>query len=175
MGFGQGRTRDDGTFEISIQLPGRYRLLVSGPAMQQLYVASIRNSGGADVSNGIELFAGAPESVVITLRADAARITAERPKTETEGESCAQYQIALIPPGQSEPLRLVRTEPVDSEGRAVRFPLPPGEYRIFSFCSSDWAVLNDPDALERIAEKAEKIRVQPGEIRMVAVKEVALP
>jgi hypothetical protein len=175
MGFGQGRTRDDGAFEISLQLPGRYRLLVSGAAMQQLYVASIRTSGGADVSEAIDLSAGAPESVVITLRADAARIAAERQKAEKEGESCVQSQVALIPPGQNEPPRLVRTEPLDSEGRAVLFPLPPGEYRIICFCNSDWAALDDPETLAWIAEKAEKIRVQPGEHKNVTVKEVPLP
>ncbi len=175
MGMGQGRTRDDGAFEIRFHLPGRYRLLVSGEPMRQLYVASIRTSGGADASELIDLSAGAAESVVITLRADAARITAERPGADKEGESCAQFQIALTPSERSEPLRLVRTQPVDAEGRAVLFPLPPGEYRIFCFCSSGWDALNDPGALEWIFEKAEKIRLQQGEHKTITVKELPLP
>lgn len=73
---------------MAIQFPGRYRLHVDGEVVRHLYVSSIRTLAGMDVTEEIDLTAGVPDAVVITLRPDAARITAERPKADKEEELC---------------------------------------------------------------------------------------
>ncbi len=52
--------------------------------------------------------------------------------------------------------------------------MPPGEYYIFGACAADMSFLYDPDLQESLSEKAEKIRVAPGEQKFVTLKDVPL-
>jgi hypothetical protein len=170
--FAQASVKGDGSFEMTMQAPGRYRIHVYPGASPQLYLASIRTSGGADVLKEIDLSAGASETISITMRTDAARITAQRPKAEKEEEVCNPYYAAAIQASEEE--RLVRPPvfaPVDESGQAVLFPVPPGEYFVFGVCAADPMFTSDPDLLESLAQKAEKIRVQAGEQKTITVKD----
>ncbi|MGQ9917093.1 MAG: carboxypeptidase regulatory-like domain-containing protein, partial [Bryobacteraceae bacterium] len=176
-GVSQAAVNNDGTFQMTIRTPGRYRLHAMGEAMHRLYVDSIRTSGGMDVSDGLDLTAGAPEPVLITLRADAAQIIAERPKSGREDqELCQPFRVALMAPAkQDRPPIPLRIEPTTADGRAVLFPVSPGEYLVFGICTSDGSLLYDADKLEWMAANAEKIRVRAGEQKTITVKELVLP
>lgn len=172
IGFGQADVEEDATFDVPVSSPGRYRVHLSGEAMQQAYVGSIRTSGGADAARELDLTAGAPESIVITLRTDAARIAARRQRAEKEEEACNPYFAALIEAAPEDRMkRQPIMAPVDNAGQAVLFPVPPGEYLIFGACAPDTAFIHDPDLLDSLVEKAEKIRVQAGEQRTVTLKD----
>ncbi len=178
IGFslGMAAVKEDGSFEVMMSGPGKYRLNLSGGAMQQAYLASIRTSGGADATKEIDLTAGVPESIVITLRTDAGRITAKRPAVEKEEEACHPYFAVLVEAAPEDRMgRAPHTAPADGSGQAVLAPVPPGEYYIFGICTSDLALAMDPDLLESLNEKAEKIRVQPGEEKTVVLKDVPPP
>jgi len=170
--FAQATVKEDGTFEMTMHAPARYRIHVHPGASPQLYLASIRTSGGTDVLKEIDLSAGASETVSITMRTDAARITAQRPKAEKEEEVCNPYYAAAFQASEEE--RLVRPPvfaPVDESGQAVLFPVPPGEYYVFGVCAADLMFTSDPDLLESLARKAEKIRVQAGEQKTLTLKD----
>lgn len=176
LSFGQAAVKEDGSFEVTLHAPGRYRLFLYQGASPQLYVASIRTSGGSDVTQEIDLSSGASESVIVTMRTDAARITATRPKAEKEEELCNPYYASAVPVSETErvnraPVRV----PVDDTGQAVLFPLPPGEYYVFGICTADLTLVSDPDLLESLIQKAEKIRVQAGEQKTVTLKDATPP
>lgn len=180
-GRGGGASRaainNDGTFEMTIRTPGRYRLHAMGEAMHRLYVDSIRTSGGMGVSDGLDLTAGAPAPVLITLRADAAQIIAERPKSGRENqELCKPFRVALMAPAkQDRPPIPLRTEPTTADGRAVLFPVFPGEYLVFGICTSDGSPALRRQKLQWMAANAWKFRVRSGEQKTITVKELALP
>ncbi|MEJ5369855.1 MAG: carboxypeptidase-like regulatory domain-containing protein [Bryobacteraceae bacterium] len=164
---------EDGTFEIGIQIPAIYRLQIFGD-LGRFYVATIRTSASVDVTEEIDLTAGAPVTVVITLRADAARVAIQRQQTEEESP-CEPYRFVLWQPGRISGTRVVRAGIFDSAGRAYLDSVPPGEYQIAGVCSGDGSFLQDPDALEWLFANAGKIRVQPNEQKTVTVKDVPLP
>ncbi|MFZ5928265.1 MAG: hypothetical protein ACOYX1_12540 [Acidobacteriota bacterium] len=176
MSFGQAAVKEDGSFEMTLQAPDRYRLMLYQGGSPQLYLASIRTSDGSDVTREIDLTSGAPETVVVTLGADGARITAKRPQAEKPDELCQPYYAAVFPVSEQE--RLLRrpiAQPVDDSGQAVLFPAAPGEYYVFGVCAADLMFMSNPDLLESMSHQAEKIRVQAGEQKAVTLKDVPLP
>lgn len=176
MSFGQAAVKEDGSFEVTMHAPGRYRLFLYQGASPQLYVASIRTSGGSDVTQEIDLSSGASESVIITMRTDAALITASRPPVEKEDELCNPYYAAAVPVSEADRAsRAPLTTPVDDSGQAVLFPLPPGEYYVFGVCTADLTLISDPDLLESLIQRAEKIRVQAGEQKTITLKDATPP
>lgn len=176
MSWFQVSVREDGSFETSVPGPGRYRFSLFVGTPMQLYLASVRTSSGADVTREIDLSSGAPESVIITMRTDAARITAHRAPADQEDEPCNPYYATAVPvSADGPPDRGPVAAPVDDSGQAVLFPVPPGEYAIFGVCAPDPAFIYDPDLLESLLQKAEKIRVQAGEQKTVKLKDAAPP
>ncbi len=176
MSFGQAAVKEDGSFEMTLHAPDRYRLMLYQGASPQLYLASIRTSGGGDAIREIDLTSGAPESVIVTLRADAARIIAKRPQAEKPDELCQPYYAAVFPVSEQERLlRRPTAQPVDDSGQAVLFPVAPGEYYVFGLCAADLMFMSNPDLIESMSQQAEKIRVQPGEQKTITLKDVPLP
>jgi hypothetical protein len=167
--------KEDGTFEMSLQILGRYRLSVSGVPQQEFYLASIRSSSGNDVTREIDLSSGVSESVIITLRTDVARISAKRPPAENE-DQCHPYWAVAIPVSQGDQeLRPPALRQLDEAGQAALGPLAPGEYFVYGACTADLVILWDPEWIAALPQQAEKIRVAPGEQKTVTLKDVTIP
>ena len=172
--FAQAPVKEDGTFEVTLHAPGRYRIQVYPGSAPQLYVASMRTSDGTDVSKEIDLSSGASQTLLIVMRTDAARITAQRPTAEKDKEEmCNPYYAAAVPVTEEERFgRAPHIGPVDESGQAALFPVPPGEYYVFGVCAADPMFTSDPDLIESLPQKAEKIRLQAGEQRTLTLKDV---
>jgi|DewCreStandDraft_4_1066084.scaffolds.fasta_scaffold14416_4 hypothetical protein len=170
--FSQAAVKEDGSFEMTLHAPGRYRLFVYQGSPAQTYLASIRTAGGSDVTREMDLTLGAAEPVIVTLRTDAARITAKRPPADKENEWCNPYFAAAVPVLEEE--RTVRAPiraPADESGEAVLFPVPPGEYYVFGVCAPDLIHASDPEILDSLPQKAERVRLQAGEQKTVTLKD----
>ena len=170
----QGSVKEDGTFELTLHAPGRYRLMVYPGSAPRAYVASMRTSDGTDVTKEIDLSSGASQTLLIVMRTDAARITAQRPPAEKDKEEmCNPYYAAAVPVSEEERFgRAPHFAPVDESGQAALFPVPPGEYYVFGVCAADPTFTSDPDLIESLPQKAEKIRLQAGEQKTVTLKDV---
>lgn len=172
ISFSQAAVKEDGSFEMTVHAPARYRILLFQGASPQLYLASIRSSGGSDVTQEIDLSSAASESLIITMRTDAARITATRPPAEKEDELCNPYYAVAIPVSEADRVnRSPIAAPVDDSGQAVLFPVPPGDYYLAGVCAANQMFTSDPDLLESLPQKAEKIRVQAGEQKTFTLKD----
>jgi hypothetical protein len=172
---GQASVKEDGTFEMSLQSPGRYRLSASGGPQREFYLASIRSSSGNDVTREIDLSSGVSESVIITFRTDVARISAKRPPAENE-DQCHPYWAVAIPVSQDDlELRPPVFRQLDESGQAALGPLAPGEYFVYGACTADVSILWDPEWIAALPQQAEKFRVAPGEQKTVTLKDVTLP
>lgn len=170
--FSQAAVKEDGSFEMTMHAPGRYRLFVYQGSPAQSYLASIRTAGGSDVAKELDLTLGAAEPLIVTLRTDAARITAKRPPADRDAEWCNPYYAAAVPVLEDErTIRAAITAPVDESGEAVLFPVPPGEYYVFGVCAADLTFASDPEILDALPQKAEKLRVQAGEQKTVTLKD----
>lgn len=174
LSFSQAAVKEDGSFEMTMHAPGRYRLFVYQGSPAQTYLASIRTAGGSDVTKELDLTLGAAEPLIVTLRTDAARITAKRPPAEKDNEWCNPYYAAAVPVLEEERMgRAAITAPVDESGEAVLFPVPPGEYYVFGVCAADLMFTSNPEILDALPQKAEKVRVQAAEQKTVTLKDAA--
>ncbi len=168
----------DGSFSIRIPAPGRYELNVSGALMaQQAYVASIRTASGADVSEGLNITAEAPEPIVITLRADGARVIAQRPAAQDPAEECNPYLAILARNHADRPGEVLRRRivTVNSSGRTEFRNLPPGEYFAFGLCGEPSEQIYSGEWLESVSTKTAAIRLERGETKTVILPDVPPP
>lgn len=162
----------DGAFQAASPGTGKSVIFFLGGALDQLYVAAIQTSSGADASEGLEVTEGGAEQVTVILRTDGARLTASRAPSGKPEEACTPYFAVLYDPGHRgsrEPL-LVRK--ADFGLPAVFFPLVPGEYVIGGVCASDVSGGIDEAFVGRLSRQGTRIRLKPGEQASVELKDI---
>lgn len=158
----------DGAFRMEIALPGRHQITVTGQAMSQLYTASIRTRSGVDAAAGLDIAAGSSEEVTIVLRTDGARLVVTKAASANSEETCGAYFAVVYGPALGRVGAPFRSQPLESGGEAVFFPLPPGEYRVGGACVWSTIHLAEPLFLERLARDGTLVRLKPGEQARVA-------
>lgn len=178
MDLRHGSVNPDATFSLEVALPDKYELSFDGELMaRHLYVDSIRTASGADVSGGLEITGGAPEPIVITLRADGARVIARRPQAQNPAEECNPYRAVLVRGRNSWSGELLnpRIETIDSSGQVEFRNLPPGNYLVLGLCGEPGERIYSREWLESIYTKAAAIRLERGETRTVTLPDVPPP
>lgn len=163
---------EDGSFRIQLAFPGRHQIAVTGPAMSQLYTASIRTRSGVDAAAGLDIAAGSSEEVTIVLRTDGARLAVARAAPASPDESCGSYLAVVYGAALGRLGAPFRSQPLDAGGEAVFFPLPPGEYRVGGACVWNAVELAEPSFVERLARDGTLVRLKPGEQARVEARDL---
>lgn len=165
---------EDGSFRTQLAFPGRHQIAVTGPAMSQLYTASIRTRSGVDAAAGLDIAAGSSEEVTIVLRTDGARLAVTRAASASSDESCGSYLAVVYSPSLSRLGAPFRSQALDAGGEAVFFPLPPGEYRVGGACVWNAVELAEPSFIERLVRDGTPVRLKPGEQARVEALELSV-
>jgi len=161
---------DQGNFTFTDMLPGRYAFSVPGFGE---YAESVR-SGATDVlADGLEVGTVAPEPLTITL---------------ASGTGNIKGSIAGLQPGKSATVLLIRAnglsgvpmttqatrEPNSTDVGFQVYGLPPGDYTLIAWPSTQQVEFRNPEALRAISGKAVRVTLREGVDEQVSLEVIAV-
>ncbi|HPT29080.1 MAG TPA: carboxypeptidase-like regulatory domain-containing protein [Bryobacteraceae bacterium] len=177
--FGTGGMRyppvvkQDGTWSTDGVTPGSYRVSAmmrsfDGPTA---YVSAVTAAGQDILGKYIDITAGGPGPINITLSMDSSTITG---KLESGLEPSARTgQLTAVSIPASERFRGVdqlQSVVVGEDGTFTLKGVRPGEHLVFVFNNYEYGALSDPDFLKKVESKAVKVKTNAGETATAQLK-----
>jgi hypothetical protein len=171
------RIQEDRTWKIENVMPGKYRVTAFVNTGQQgggLYIASITAGGQEMFGKDIDLTSGPPGPIRILYRTDVATVTGT---VDTSSSEDADSLFAVLIP-TDESLRAVLNTgvaQVNASGGYTFQNLRPGEYLLWVFDDYVPGVLDDPEVLQKVQQRAVKVTAKPGETASAQAKVTPWP
>lgn len=166
--FGDGRIKEDGTFELRNLAPGRYSVrLYRLPEGSYLKAAHL---GDLDVlSDGLTIQPGS--GGILELLVSPAGGQVDGVVLDADKKAHPGAAVVLVPDERRrhrEDLFLQQSS--DQNGRFSFRGVPPGEYKVFAWDKIEFGVYRDPAFLERFEDAGAKVSVKERSIAAAEVK-----
>lgn len=162
---------EEGDWEADNVAPGIYRVQVfNRTAGAYAYLASVTLNGQDYFGKDIDMTAGPPGPIQITMSTDVAVISG---KIEAAGEGEAETRPTVVAVAVDQRVRLVDpawATQAKEDGSYTLTGLRPGEYLMFAFNEYQFGVLDDPEVLKKLESKAVKVKVAAGETASAQLK-----
>lgn len=157
-GFGDGRIKEDGTFEIRNLAPGRYSVrLYRLP--EGCYLKAARMGDQEVLSSGLTIQPGS--SGVLDLLVSPAGGQVDGVVLDSEKKPHPGAAVVLIPDEKRRHRDdLYFQQSSDQNGRFSFRGVPPGEYKVFAWDKIEFDVYRDPAFLERFEDEGAKVVVK---------------
>jgi hypothetical protein len=161
-----GHTADDGTYRFEDVPRGVYRVQID-VAGQRLYVKKIAYSGEELRTPKVDLRAGQPGALEVTLSPNVAEVhgRAVAPADRPDGDASEEVTVILVDAGNGDDVRIAARTGIDQKGRFNIPPVPPGKYRLFAI--EDFEL--SPKALKALAGKSVELELKENEKKQVSV------
>ena len=150
----------DGTFTILGASPSKYRVTANGmPA--NCYIKSVKAGQQEVFDTGLDLSAGSPGDLEITISDKAASVagTVRNDKQQPAPGALVLLLASGARQGQS---RFLRNAIVQQDGSFKLAGITPGEYLLFAFDVLEEGSWDDPEFLPRYESKATKLKLSEG-------------
>jgi hypothetical protein len=145
--------KEDGTFQIENVMPGKYRLMVSGPASG--YVSSARY-GELDVLGGEFEIGDSPAPIRVAVAAGGGSVSG----TVTDESKPAAGMAFLIPADPARRMQwMIRSAALDQNGMFTLNNVAPGEYLAMAFQEQEYGIWEGEEEFRKLESKAKKISV----------------
>jgi protocatechuate 3,4-dioxygenase beta subunit len=157
-----GRVEADGRFTIASVVPGRYRLMASGPAEGWfLGSSSIEGQDALDFAAEIK---GSVSSAVVTFVDRRAELSGT--VTDEKSQPVSDYTLIVFPADARyrtpQSRRILSARPA-TDGRYSFRSLPPGDYRIAPVLDPEPGSWFDPAFLEELEKTSVRFSIAEGE------------
>jgi hypothetical protein len=166
-----GSVKDDGSFVIENAGPERYRILaVNLP--EGTWLKSIRTGDQEVLNSGLDLSAGVPVSVQVTLGSEPGQIggTVQDAKQKPASGS----MVTLLPnPMKEDRHDLYRMTTTDQNGQFTLQGIAPGEYKLFAWEDIEPGRYMDPEFLKPHESKAQKIVIKAKGQQQVSIEQIS--
>lgn len=172
FGMGNGRVREDGSFELRNLSPGQYTVRIAG-LPEGSYLKAARLGDQEALSSGLML----ASSGFLTLLVSPFGGQVDGAVLDAEQKAAAGVTVVLVPEEskrQREDLYLQQV--ADQNGRFSFRGVPPGEYKAFAWDKVEPGAWRDPAFLERYEDDGVKLSVKErsqeiAELKVLAVEE----
>jgi hypothetical protein len=163
--------KEDGSFTLENAGPEKYRVLAMG-LPQGTYLKSIRAGDRDALDGGVDLSAGAPGPVQITLGLGPGSVTGtvQGPNQKPASGS----MVTLLPdPIKEERGDLLRVATTDQNGQFTLQGLAPGEYKLFAWEDIEPGSYMDPEFLKPHEGQGIKVSVKENSQQSVSLTQIA--
>jgi hypothetical protein len=164
------QAKDDGSFMFENVGPEKYRIMAMN-LPQGTWLKSVRGGDQEVLDSGLDLNAGVPGPVQITLGVGPGAISGT--VQDEKQKAVSGSMIALIPdPVKEERYDLFRIATTDQNGQFTMQGVPPGEYKILAAEEIDPGNYMDPEFLKKNDSKANKISVKENSQQSVSLTQI---
>jgi beta-lactamase regulating signal transducer with metallopeptidase domain len=157
----------DGTFHIDGVNPGEYRFTIF-PSPVNYYIKEVRFGGIEALNTPINITPGATEALEVVLSPRVSQI--DGTITDDKGQPVPGIQAVLVPDAHRDRFELFRVITSGSDGRFTIRGVPPGDYKLFAWESSESFGYFDPELLKRDEAKGQRMKIQDSDKITVSVK-----
>jgi hypothetical protein len=162
---GRATTSAEGEFRIHPLPPQRYGVSVVN-APEGFYLREVLLEGRDVLDGGFEVRPGITTELELVLSPAGGRVTGI--VLDNERQPAAAATVALIPAEPRQHLRrLYHTVQTDPNGQFLLQGLTPGDYLLFAWDDLEPGQHLDPDFFSRYLDRARRVRVEEGEVRLV--------
>jgi protocatechuate 3,4-dioxygenase beta subunit len=167
FGADDARVNQGNSFSLKDIGEGTYRVAVGGES-KDCYVKDVQYGGTSALEDGFTVGRGSPATLEITISSHGARV--QGTVVDADGLPAVGVWVALVPDvGHRTQYRLYKTQTTDQYGHFDLRGISPGEYKLFSWEEAESDAWEDPEFLKPFEDKGEKITVQEGNSKSVAV------
>jgi len=167
FGYDGARVNQANSFTLTNIGEGTYRADVGGQS-KDCYVKDVQYGGSSALEAGFTVGRGSPASLEITISPHGARV--QGTVSDEGGLPAVGVWVALVPDAAHRTQHvLYKTETTDQYGHFDLHGVPPGEYKLFSWEEVESNAWEDPEFLKPFEDQGEKISVQEGNTKSVAL------
>jgi protocatechuate 3,4-dioxygenase beta subunit len=149
---------------------GTYRAVVTGQS-KDCYIKDVQYGGSSALEDGFAVGRGSPASLEITISPHGARI--QGTVADADGLPAVGVWVTLVPDAaRRTQYRLYKMQTTDQHGRFDLRGIAPGEYKLFSWEDVELGAWQDAEFLKPFEDKGEKISVQEGNTKSVALTSI---
>jgi hypothetical protein len=165
------QAKEDGSFAIENVGPEKYRVFAMG-LPQGTYLKAIRAGDREVLDSGLDLNAGVPGPVQVTLGLGPGSISGT--VQDANQKPAAGTMVTLVPdPLKEERGDLNRIATTDQNGQFTLQSIVPGEYKVFAWEEMDPGSFMDPELLKLHDGKAKKVTVKENSQQSVTLAQIA--
>jgi len=165
-----GLVKQDGSFTLENVGPDKYKIAVNG-LPQDTWLKSIRTDDQDVLESGVDLTAGAPVSVQITLGTGTGQVSGT--VQDSKQHPAAGSFVTLVPdPMREDRNDLLRVATTDQNGSFSLRGIAPGSYKVFAWEDQQGGRVQDPEFLKPHEGKAQKISVKVNSQQQVTLTQV---
>jgi hypothetical protein len=162
--------KEDGSFEIQNAGPEKYRMLVYN-LPPGVWLKSIRAGDQEVLDSGIDLSAGTPGPVEVTLGAGVGQIGGM--VQDAKQQPAAGSMVTLLPdPMKEERNDLYRMTSTDQNGRFTLQGIAPGEYKLYAWEDIDPGSYMDPEFLKPHESSARKVTIKANSLEQITLAQI---
>jgi protocatechuate 3,4-dioxygenase beta subunit len=162
--------KEDGSFEIQNAGPERYRIVVYN-LPPGVWLKSIRAGDQEVLETGIDLGAGTPGRVEVTLGVGVGQIGGV--VQDAKQQPAAGSMVTLLPdPMKEERNDLYRVTSADQNGQFTLQGIAPGEYKLFAWEDVDPGSYIDPEFLKPHERSARKVTIKANSQEQVTLAQI---
>jgi protocatechuate 3,4-dioxygenase beta subunit len=167
FGYDGARVNQANSFTLTNIGEGTYRADVGGQS-KDCYLKDVQYGGSGALEDGFTVGRGSPASLEITISPRGARV--QGTVSDEGGLPAVGVWVALVPDAAHRAQhRLYKTQTTDQYGHFDLRGVPPGEYTLFSWEEMESNAWEDPEFLKPFEDQGEKISVQEGNTKSVAL------
>jgi hypothetical protein len=167
FGYDGARVNQANSFTLTNIGEGTYRADVGGQS-KDCYLKDAQYGGSGALEDGFTVGRGSPASLEITISPRGARV--QGTVSDEGGLPAVGVWVALVPDAAHRAQhRLYKTQTTDQYGHFDLRGVPPGEYTLFSWEEMESNAWEDPEFLKPFEDQGEKISVQEGNTKSVAL------
>ena len=167
FGYDGARVNQANSFTLTNIGEGTYRADVGGQS-KDCYLKDVQYGGAGALEDGFTVGRGSPASLEITISPRGARV--QGTVSDEGGLPAVGVWVALVPDAAHRAQhRLYKTQTTDQYGHFDLRGVPPGEYTLFSWEEMESNAWEDPEFLKPFEDQGEKISVQEGNTKSVAL------
>lgn len=164
------QAKEDGSFTIENVGPDKYRIMVFN-APQGTWLKSIRAGDQEVLDKGMDLSAGAPGPIQVTLGLGTGGVSGS--VEDSNQKPASGSMVTLLPdPMKEDRNDLYRVTTTDQTGQFTMSGIPPGEYKVFAWEDVDPGSYMDPELLKQHESKAAKVTVKENSQQSVSLAQI---
>ncbi len=163
---------EKGAFTIENASPEKYRPMVNN-LPQGLWLKSVQSGGTEVIDTGLDLSSGASGPIEIVLGVGTGTLTGT--VTDSKQQPAPGIFVTLIPdPLREQRFDLLRTVPSNQTGQFTLNNIPPGEYKLYAWDTSDQSSVTDPEFIKPYETRAKRITIKPGGSEQVTLNAITI-